>query len=154
MRQQTFARKNAAVIVGHSAGGWGALSLADQNPGDVSAIIVFAPGRGGHANDRPGNICAPDKLIAAASDFGDGAKVPVTWLVAENDTYFPPDFSKRLADAFAAGGGKVDFRVLPPFGDEGHFLAEKGDASLAQILDDAAGVTLPTGTQSAAPKAK
>ena len=73
MRTQTFVRKDASVIVGHSAGGWGALALADQGRANIASIIVFAPGRGGRANDRPGNICAPDKLIAAAAEFGEGA---------------------------------------------------------------------------------
>ena len=50
--------------------------------------------------------------------------MPVTWLVAANDSYFSPDLSRQLADAFRAGGGKVDFRVLPASGGEGHWLAE------------------------------
>ena len=52
-----------------------------------------------------------------------GARVPVTWLVTQNDTYFSPDLSKRMADAFVASGARVDFRVLPSFGNEGHALA-------------------------------
>ena len=50
--------------------------------------------------------------------------MPVTWLVAANDSYFSPDLSKQLADAFRSGGDKVDFRVLPASGSEGHWLAE------------------------------
>jgi len=53
MRGQPFIRKDGAVIIGHSAGGWGALALAHEDPNIVSAIIAFAPGRGGHANDVP-----------------------------------------------------------------------------------------------------
>jgi len=144
MRTQAFVRKDASVIVGHSAGGWGALALADQSPKSISAIVVFAPGRGGRASDRAGNICAPDKLIAAATEFGDGAKIPVTWLVAENDSYFPPDFSKKMADAFIeAGDDKVDFRVLPAFGNEGHWLAEAGEASaMESILANTVGLSV------------
>ena len=48
----------------------------------------------------------------------------MTWLVAANDSYFPPDLSKQMADAYRKGGDKVDFRVLPPFRSEGHWLAE------------------------------
>ena len=146
MRTQAFIRKDASVIVGHSAGGWGALALAERSPKDISAIVVFAPGRGGRSNDRAGNICAPASLIAAAAAFGENAQVPVTWLVAENDSYFPPEFSKRMADAFTeAGGGKVEFRVLPASGNEGHWLAEAGDAAaLEQIIAGAAGVNLQT----------
>ena len=50
--------------------------------------------------------------------------MPVLWLVAANDSYFAPAFSKQLADAFRHGGDKVDFRVLPASGSEGHWLAE------------------------------
>jgi dipeptidyl aminopeptidase/acylaminoacyl peptidase len=50
--------------------------------------------------------------------------VPVTWLVAANDTYFPPELSRQLADAFRSGGGSVDFHVLAASGGEGHWLAE------------------------------
>jgi len=85
---------------------------------------VFAPGRGGHANDEPNRICAPHALLAAAAEFGRAARIPVTWLVASNDSYFPPVFSKSLADAFRDGGGKVDFRALPGVGSEGHWMIE------------------------------
>ena len=135
IRTQAFAKKDAAVIVGHSAGGWGALAMADRK--DIASIIVFAPGRGGHADDRPNQVCAPDRLIAAAASFGEDARVPVTWLVAANDSYFSPELSRQMADAFRdAGDDKVDFKVLPPFGDEGHWLAEGGIASdLGRLLD-------------------
>jgi dienelactone hydrolase len=124
MRGQSFVRQDGAVIVGHSAGAWGALALAGRNPPGVSAIIAFAPGRGGHANDLPNQVCAPHTLISAATEFGKSARVPVTWLVAANDTYFSPALSRQIADAFRAGGGKVDFRVLAASGSEGHWLAE------------------------------
>jgi dienelactone hydrolase len=124
MRKQSFVRQDGAVIVGHSAGAWGALALAARNPQGVSAIVAVAPGRGGHANDLPNQVCAPHTLISAAAEFGKSARVPVTWLVAANDTYFSPALSRQIADAFRAGGGKVDFRVLAASGSEGHWLAE------------------------------
>lgn len=121
---QPFIRHDGALVVGHSAGGWGALALADADPTEVSSIIVFAAGRGGHANGFPNQICAPHTLVAAAGEFAHGARVPVSWLVAANDSYFSPDVSRKLADAFRAGGGKVDFRVLPAYDGEGHWMAE------------------------------
>jgi len=124
MRGQSFIRKDGAVIIGHSAGGWGALALAHEDPNLVSAIIAFAPGRGGHANDVPDQVCAPQTLIAAAALFGKNARIPVTWLVAANDSYFSPELSRRLADAFRRGGSKVEFRVLAASGSEGHWIAE------------------------------
>jgi dienelactone hydrolase len=123
-RKQGFVRKDAAVVIGHSAGGWGALALAGADPKMISAIIAFAPGRGGHANDEANRICAPQTLLAAAAEFGKAARIPVTWLVAANDSYFAPVFSQKLADAFRGGGGKVDFRTLPAAGSEGHWMIE------------------------------
>ena len=124
LRKQDFIRKDAAIVLGHSAGGWGALALANADPKVIAAIIAFAPGRGGHANDEANRICAPHTLLAAAAEFGKAARIPVTWLVAGNDSYFAPAFSRSLADAFRGGGGKVDFRTLPAVGSEGHWMIE------------------------------
>jgi dienelactone hydrolase len=139
LRAQPFVRQDGTIIVGHSAGAWGALAMAGEDPKLVSAIIAFAPGRGGHANDAPNQVCAPHTLIASAREFGDEARVPVIWLVAGNDSYFSPDISKQMADAFRAGGDKVDFRVLPAFGSEGHWLAESDGAEkvFGPVLDAA-----------------
>jgi dienelactone hydrolase len=125
LRGQSFIRQDGAVVLGHSAGAWGALALARENPQEVSAIIAFSPGRGGHANDFLDNkVCAPHTLITAAAEFGDRARVPVTWLLAANDTYFSPALSRQLADAFRGGGDKVVFHVLAASGSEGHWLPE------------------------------
>jgi dienelactone hydrolase len=132
LRGQPFIRKDGAVIIGHSAGGWGALALAAEDPKTIAAIVAFAPGRGGHANDVENRICAPHTLLVAAATFGKAARVPVAWLVAANDTWFSLPFSRKLADAFHGGGGRVDFRALPAFGGEGHWLPEtEGGVKLA-----------------------
>ncbi|ANW05100.1 alpha/beta hydrolase family protein [Bradyrhizobium icense] len=128
MRKQPFIRAEGMVAIGHSAGAWGALALAGEE--NVAAIIAFAPGRGGHANDFPSRVCAPHTLVAAAGEFGKAARVKVTWLVAANDSYFSPAFSRQLVDAFRAAGGKADFRVLPAHGSEGHWLVETGGGVL------------------------
>ena len=146
VRKQSFIRQDGIVIVGHSAGGWGALALAGEDPKAVSAIIAFAPGRGGRANDLPDRVCAPHTLISSAAEFGKAARVPVTWLVAANDSYFSPDLSRQLADAFRSGGGEVAFRVLPASGGEGHWLAETeaGIKSASPELDRALKLPAPT----------
>jgi dienelactone hydrolase len=127
MRRQAFIRKDGMVVIGHSAGGWGALYRAGLKADGVSSIIVFGPGRGGHADDVPGNVCAAERLIKTAEEFGKRARIPVTWLVADNDSYFPPNLSREMADAFRRGGGKVTFTVLPAVGSEGHAMAETED---------------------------
>lgn len=139
IRTQPFIRADGTVIVGHSAGGWGALAMAARHPAGISAIVAFAPGRGGHAGDKPNQVCAPERLIAAAAAYGRDAQVPVIWLVARNDSYFSPALSRQLADAFRTGGDKLDFRELPDFGNEGHWLAESdgGDDIYGGTLDNA-----------------
>jgi dienelactone hydrolase len=146
LRGQSFIRQDGAAIVGHSAGAWGALALAGENPQGVSSIIAFAPGRGGHANDFPGQVCAPHTLLSSAGEFGKRARVPVTWLVAANDTYFSPLLSRQLTDAFRSSGGRVEFRVLAASGSEGHWLAEteSGVKSAGPELDRALRLLAPT----------
>ncbi len=140
-----FIRPQGAVVIGHSAGGWGALALAGEDPQAIAAIIAVAPGRGGHANDLQGEVCAPDRLRAAAGAFGRAARVPVTWLVAANDSYFSPEFSRQLADVFRSNGGKIDFRVLPSSGSEGHWMieTEAGVKLAEEALERALNVSQP-----------
>lgn len=149
LRKQDFVRKDAAVVIGHSAGGWGALALANADPKTISEITVFAPGRGGHANDEPNKICAPHALVTAAAEFGKAARIPVTWLVAANDSYFAPSFSKSLADAFRGSGGKVEFRTLPAVGSEGHWMVESeaGIKAASRELDRALNLPRPVATK-------
>src|SRR5262245_54143101 len=98
MVRQPFVRKTGIVVVGQSAGGWGALALASRNPPAVRAVINFSGGRGGRSYDKPNNNCAPDRLVAAARTFGAAARLPTLWIYASNDTFFDPDLSKRMAD--------------------------------------------------------
>jgi dienelactone hydrolase len=139
LRGQSFIRPDGTVVVGHSAGGWGALALASGNPPGVTLIIAFAPGRGGQPNDIPNQVCAPHTLISSAAEFGEDARVPVIWLVAANDGYFSPALSRQMADAFRGGGDKVDLRVLAASGSEGHWLAESdgGAKTYGPALDSA-----------------
>jgi dienelactone hydrolase len=124
MRRQSYVRGDDIVVAGQSAGGWGALALASRNPAHVRAIINFAGGRGGRSYDRPNINCAPERLIAAAREFGRRARVPTLWIYTKNDSYFAPELSRRMAEAFRAAGDRVDYRLLAPFGSDGHLLAE------------------------------
>ena len=119
---QPFVKKTDVIVVGQSAGGWGSLALASRNPRNVKGVINFAGGLGGRAQDRANNNCAPEKLIEAARRFGASARIPVLSIYTENDTFFAPSISKPLNEAYRAGGGRVDFRLLPPFGLDGHTL--------------------------------
>lgn len=129
MMGQSYVRRDKAIIVGQSAGGWGALALASRNPQGVVGVINFAGGRGGHSNDKPNNNCAPDRLVAAAGNFGRTAHVPTLWIYTENDSYFSTRLSRSMVDAYRAAGGIAEYRLLPSFGRDGHQLIEAPDGA-------------------------
>jgi len=116
------------VVVGQSAGGWGSIALSSLNPKQVKAIITFAAGRGGRVDGKPNNNCGPDKLVEAAGAFGRTARVPMLWFYIENDTYFGPELSRRMHQAYTAAGGSAEYHLMPPFGAEGHFFVDSPDA--------------------------
>jgi dienelactone hydrolase len=131
LRTQSFVRRTGVIVVGQSAGGWAALALASRAPDGVRAVIDFAGGLGGRSWDRPDNNCAPDRLIATAAGFGRTTRIPTLWIYTENDSYFAPRLSGAMAAAFRAAGGKVDYELLPAFGDDGHFMAERPGSEAA-----------------------
>jgi len=130
------------IVVGQSAGGWASIALSSLNPPQIKAVITFAAGRGGRVDGKPNNNCAPDKLVKTVGEFGRTARVPMLWIYTENDTFFGPTLSKRMHEAFTAAGGKVEYRLLPPFGNEGHFFIDSRDAIpiwsplVAKFLDE------------------
>ena len=135
LARQAFVRKTGAVALGHSAGGWGALALSTHALRPLAGVVAFAPGLGGRIDDAAGKNCAPDRLIAAAKTYGEKARVPALWLTAENDSYFPPALSKRMVDAFRAGGGRVTYELLPAVGSDGHELMLAPAAAWGPLLE-------------------
>jgi dienelactone hydrolase len=133
LKQKLF-RPTRVLLLGNSAGGWGALALASRNPKTIAAVIAFAPGRGGRQHDLPRNNCAPDRLVAAAAHFGKTGRIPALWLYAKNDAYFPPSLADRLAAAYAGAGGRLEYHQLPAFGREGHVLVQAPAATWEAYL--------------------
>ncbi len=132
-------RAGKTIVVGTSAGGWGATALAARNAAGIAGIVSFAGGRGGRDRGQPGRNCASDRLVETAGQFGRTARTPALWLYAENDSYFPPEISSRLAAAYRQTGAPLDFVLLPPVGSEGHGLitapARYWEAPLSAFLD-------------------
>ncbi|MFN4283333.1 MAG: alpha/beta hydrolase family protein [Alphaproteobacteria bacterium] len=120
MRALADVKKDGAIVVGQSAGGWGSLALSSRNPPGVAAIVNFAGGRLGHENcDLPGEI-------AAAGRFGETARVPTLWIYTENDSFFPPGESRAFHDAYVKAGGVAEYHLLPAFAEDGHTLFARG----------------------------
>jgi dienelactone hydrolase len=128
MTEQKFAVPDSAIVIGQSAGGWGAIALSSQNLPQVKAMIVFAGGRGGRVGGKPNNNCNPDKLVEATGEFGRTARVPMLWIYIENDTYFGPELSKRMHAAYTGAGGSAEYHLMPPFGNEGHIFIDSPES--------------------------
>jgi dienelactone hydrolase len=117
------------VVVGHSAGGFGATALADQPPPGVLGVISFAGGRGGDGHEH---ICGgQDRLVQAADVFGRANALPGLWLYAANDHFFPPPVAHAMFQAYRTGSHpKMTFIDLPAFANEGHFVFGQADPSV------------------------
>ncbi len=105
------------VSVGVSAGGFAQVALSADPPPGLLAAISFAGGRGG---DGAGHDCNWNSLIGAFRDYGARSRLPMLWLYAENDKWFPPDEAARFDTAFRSAGGHDEFELVPPDGDDGH----------------------------------
>jgi dienelactone hydrolase len=137
MSRQPFVAPKATVVAGVSTGGWASLALASRNPANVAAVINFSGGRGGHAGGRRNAVCGEQRLIDAARDYGHTARVPTTWIYAENDSYFGPELATAMASAWKSGGAPVDIHILPAYGDEGHEIVndQAGSTFWGAVLD-------------------
>jgi len=123
MAEQAFIDPSQTIVVGVSTGGWAALALAARNPPGVRLVVNFAGGRGGYAYGQPKTVCAPQRLVEAAGAFGHVSRVPTLWFYANNDSYFGPELATSMANAWQDNGGRVDLRLMPDHGSEGHEIA-------------------------------
>ncbi|NKC30370.1 alpha/beta fold hydrolase [Roseomonas sp. BU-1] len=130
-------RPEGVLVVGQSAGGWAALALAADRPEGVAAVIAMAPGRGGWAGGQPGRNCAPERLVAAAGEFGRSARLPVLWVATANDSFFSPSLAAAMQDAFTRAGGQAALVALPAWGADGHslFFGAGGSATWGPIVE-------------------
>ena len=117
------------IVVGHSAGGFGAIALGDEPPSGVIGIINFAGGRGGDDNEE---ICGGKKrLIDATRDLGSNNQIPQLWLYGANDHFFPPSLGHALFDAYKEGSkAPMTFVDLPSFGKDGHQILSDANPSV------------------------
>ena len=117
-RARSETARDRIILIGWSAGGWGSIAAASRNPPGVFAVVNFAGGRGG-GQPKVGN-CTPARLIEAAARYGATARIPSLWLYAENDSFFGPDLSRKMFDAYVGAGAKAEYVALPAFGSDGH----------------------------------
>ncbi len=129
-----FVRPDGAVVVGQSAGGWGAIAYDSQPHPKVAAFVVMA---GGHQGDVPNRNCHPERLADAAGRYGATAATPMLWVYAANDSYFAPSIAAAMHDAFVAAGGKADLEQPGPYDEDGHrlFFGPEGAAIWGPMVE-------------------
>ena len=117
VRGLPWADAKRIVLVGQSAGGWGSVAASTVPIEGLIGVINFAGGRGSYA---PNAVCGEDGLVEAAHRYGREARVPQLWIYSANDLFFGPSLSKRMHEAFVAGGGHAEYRLVPENGSDGH----------------------------------
>ena len=117
-----FVQRDGAVVVGQSAGGWGAIAYDSESHPKVAAFVVMAGGRGGHQDDVPNRNCHPERLAEAAGHYGATAATPMLWVYAANDGFFAPTIATAMHDAFVAAGGRAELEQPGPYDGDGHRL--------------------------------
>ena len=137
MTQLPFVRRDGAIIVGQSAGGWGAIAYNSVPHPGVIAFVVMAGGRGGHKDMVPNNNCRPDLLEEAAGRYGATARTPMLWFYAANDSFFSPAIARRIFQDFTAAGGQAQLVQPSAFGRDGHnlFFGRGGSAIWGPFLE-------------------
>jgi dienelactone hydrolase len=145
MRSQPYIDDRRILLVGHSAGGFGALALASEGLDGILGVVNVAGGRG---SGPSGHQCMPDRLVEATAAFARTVRVPTLWLYAENDLFFRPPLVRQMHEAFVKAGGDAELIFLEPSGKDGHGLFTRaGDAKLWTPAVDAflrrLGFTLP-----------
>lgn len=125
------------VVVGQSAGGFGAVALASLNDRRIAALASMAGGDGGHLNRVPGAVCQPQALEAAMARFGATARTPMLWIYTANDSYFAPELAAAMHRAYSAAGGRAEFHALPAWGRDGHllFTSRGGSATWGPLME-------------------
>jgi dienelactone hydrolase len=137
LTRQPEVKPQGAIVVGQSAGGWGAIAYASAPHPKVAAFVVMAGGRGGHRGNHAYTNCRPDLLADAAGHFGKTARTPMLWIYTKNDTYFAPPISRAMYREFTSTGGVADFEQLGPYGTEGHrlFFGPGGSAVWGPLVE-------------------
>ena len=136
MRKEADIDPSRLVIMGQSFGGFATVAAAATKPDGLVAAINIAGGSGGNAVTRPGNPCNSYRLGLTFAAWGKTATAPMLWIYSENDQFFHPRHTRAWFDAFTKAGAKAEFKLMPPFGDDGHALLARGNDLWQPVVDE------------------
>jgi dienelactone hydrolase len=122
-RKQPEVDANSIVSIGESSGGFAQLALIADPPPGLRAAISFAGALGHDGNEHSCNL---PLVVDAFRAFGKGARkhgdLPMLWVFAQNDHWFPPYMTEKFQEAYTKAGGKSQLVMAPPDGSDGHHL--------------------------------
>ena len=136
MRKEADIDPSRLVIMGQSLGGFTTVATAATRPDGLVAAINIAGGHGGNPETRPGNPCGAYLLEYTFAAWGKTATAPMLWMYSENDKYINPKNSRAWFDAFTKAGAKAEFKLMPPFGDDGHALLVRANDLWQPVVDE------------------
>ena len=136
MRKEADIDPSRLVIMGQSFGGFTTVAAAATKPDGLVAAINIAGGSGGNSVTRPGEPCNSYRLGLTFAAWGKTATAPMLWMYSENDKYFNPKNSRAWFDAFTKAGAKAEFKLMPPFGDDGHALLMSANDLWQPVVDE------------------
>ncbi len=136
MRKDADIDASRLVIMGQSLGGFTSVAAAATKPAGLIAAINFAGGHGGNPELRPGNPCQAFLLENTFATWGKTAIAPMLWMYTENDKYFNPQNSRAWFDAYTKAGAKAEYKLMPPFGEDGHQLLGRAGDLWQPVVDE------------------
>ena len=122
------------VALGVSVGGATVLNLAARNPAGLRAVVNVSGGlRIVPREGGPPVTCKPEDLVPVFARMGERSGIPSLWLYAENDSFFPGDYARQLHEAYVVKGGRAEFHMFEPIGEDGHNMFGHFDGMLRWI---------------------
>jgi pimeloyl-ACP methyl ester carboxylesterase len=129
--QRTDADPSTAIAFGDSAGGAALLNLAARGPEGLKAVVNMSGGvRYLPRPDGQPASCGAEEMIPFFASLGKRSRLPTLWLYAENDKTFPGDYVRRVHEAYVTAGGRTEFHMFDPVGEDGHFMMGHVDGLL------------------------
>jgi dienelactone hydrolase len=130
-RTLPFVDASRVVLAGASRGGILSTIYAMRRPGVALGVVNFVGG-------WHGAQCHTGFNSTMFAEAGKAAKTPALWLYAENDRYYLPATVQGYAKAYADAGAKMQLRIFPSEGKDGHgfyFRSQEWKKDLGEFLD-------------------
>jgi dienelactone hydrolase len=114
---------STVLALGASMGGAAVLDLAARQPAGLKAVVNISGGiKSMPRSDGEPASCKAEDLVPLFAGLGERSRLPTLWLYAENDSLFPGDYARQLHEAYVAKGGRTEFHMFDPIGEDGHFM--------------------------------